>query len=104
QDPNVTLFDTARVRNLRKELVQEEGPSGERIVEESFGIFSVAGVLAEKGLNIASAGVSTAGVTFSTADTPVTTAFTTVTAVRTTTTAGATKGVVIQEPVVQRVT
>ncbi|GKA97345.1 hypothetical protein Tco_0825239, partial [Tanacetum coccineum] len=109
QDPNVTLFDTARVRNLREELVQEEGPSGERIVEESFGIFSAAGVLAEKGLNTASAGVSTAGVSFSTTDTPVTTAgfttaSTTVCAVRTTTTVGATKGVVIQEPVVQRVT
>ncbi|GJW41694.1 hypothetical protein Tco_0067539 [Tanacetum coccineum] len=101
QDPDVTLFDTTRVKDLREESAQEEGSSGEMIIEECFRIFSVVGVLAEKGL-------TTAGTTIYTADTLISTAQLTTVATKvsaiTNTRAALRKGVMIQEPVIQRVT
>ncbi|GJV95623.1 hypothetical protein Tco_1547200 [Tanacetum coccineum] len=78
------------------------------IIEESFRIFSAAGVLAERGLNTASAGVTTASNDITTAGEDLTTAATKVTTAQVTTAtitiASRLKGVVIQELVLQRVT
>ncbi|GJS65270.1 hypothetical protein Tco_0679834 [Tanacetum coccineum] len=80
-----------------EEQVQEEGSADEKVVEESFGIFSAARVLTD------AREVNTAGVIFTTADTPVSTAGVSA-AATTTTTIPRQKGVVFQEPIHQRVT